>query len=492
MQETERNPTIRTGGHLPFWLFALLWLAALAPRLGLMAVFLNYPIALDDMYQYDMLARSLLAGNGYRWYNAADAEVLRPYLEMMVDMSQVNFPAEGFRTAHRAPGFPFALAGLYAINPLENRFAFVRLVQCALTALLAPLTALLALRLGMSRRAGVLAGLGMAFYPLLVFYPIGLVTENIFIPLVLMGMLALLRAGDGRRWAAWVMLAGLALGWAMLTRSILAPFVLLGAGWLWKYTAGRWKAALLLAGTAFAVCIPWAVRNTLFLGKPAFVESSLGYNLYIANHPEGNGGFVSEIAIQPLMILDDGAREAYCLQAALGFIREDPGQALLRVVRRAAFFVALEDREMTYFYASGFFGFIPQPWLGMLYALLVLPWVMTAFLAVPGFFLAPQRRGRLLVLLLLAGYALPHLFVISEPRFHLAVVPVLLPFAAWGWVQRGRWGEVLRLRGNRLRGVLAWACLLLLAVLVAWGFGMNWERLAAVMGPGGNRAYLGY
>jgi hypothetical protein len=34
-------------------------------------------IGLDDMFQYDMLARSLVAGNGFRWYAQEDLEPAR-------------------------------------------------------------------------------------------------------------------------------------------------------------------------------------------------------------------------------------------------------------------------------------------------------------------------------------------------------------------------------------------------------------------------------
>ena len=33
-------------------------------------------IGLDDMFQYDMLARSLASGNGYRWYAYEDLKKL--------------------------------------------------------------------------------------------------------------------------------------------------------------------------------------------------------------------------------------------------------------------------------------------------------------------------------------------------------------------------------------------------------------------------------
>ena len=45
-----------------------IFLVALILRLVPVVAMHNMGIGLDDMFQYDMLARSIVAGNGYRWY----------------------------------------------------------------------------------------------------------------------------------------------------------------------------------------------------------------------------------------------------------------------------------------------------------------------------------------------------------------------------------------------------------------------------------------
>lgn len=463
------------------------WLLAVIPRLLLGWDFLDGPIALDDMYQYDMLARSLLSGNGFRWYAQADVEVLRPLLEGYVDLSTLDLPPEGVLTAHRAPGYPLFLAAIYGVVPLAQRFLYVRLVQVALTGLLSPLVVLIALKMGLKHRAALLAGFGMAFYPVLLLYPVALASENIFIPLLALGFYLLLTAAERRSWLV-PLAAGLVLGLSILTRSILLPFVFLAAVWLWRNGRARWKGAVLFLAAALAVCLPWAVRNTQFLGRPAFVESGMGYNLFIGYHPEGNGGFVSNIAVRPLNILDDAERDRYCTQAALGYIAADPLEAGIRVFRRMAFFAGMEDRELIFFYSNNFFGHISQPWLLMLYLFLISPWVGTALLALPGVWLAPLRPAAWLAGALVLGYAPPHFFILAEPRFHLALVPILLPLGAWGWVERNK--LFLYRKQPGFGGVLAGAAVLLL--LWGWALAMNWNRLSGVMGPGGNQMTFSY
>lgn len=476
----------------------LLFLAALAPRLALAIAAFSMPIALDDMYQYDMLGRSLAAGEGYRWYTRADAEFLQPYLAQMVDLSRLTFPENGILTTFRAPGYPFFLALVYLLVPVGVRYGVVRVLQALIFALMAPLTASLARLLGFGRKAGLLAGLGIAFYPILLFYPVALVSENLYIPLGLLAVILLLQAQTSAGWK-WALAAGLTLGYTILTRSLYAPFTLLAAGWLAAFSRQQgWqkqvlKAGVLLAGAA-ALCLPWAVRNSLINGKPSFIENNLGYSLFIGYHPEGDGTFLSAVAIRPLAILDDNERDRVCMAQALEFIQADPGGAAWRVLRRLAALLGPEDREFKFFYSNGFLGQVRQPGLFLIYLLLVIPWFSTAFFAVGGLWLAGRRDGTWLALALFAGAALPTVLIMAEPRFHLGLVPVLLPFAASGWLRRSEWLGRLRQPAawRRVSTWLAAAALLGLLALWVWGFIYNGQTLAALLGPDGYKLHLSY
>jgi hypothetical protein len=466
----------------PKRIYLALWLVGIVPRLILALVFFDQPIALDDMFQYDMLARSILSGEGYRWYKRADFETLRPYYRRFIDVSDIEVPEQGLKTTFRAPGYPIFLAGLYALFPSQTRFGWTRIAQALLTASLAPLSALLALQNGFGRKSAWLAGLGAAFYPILLFYPLGLASENVFIPLITAGYAALLQTSQDKRWKGAV-ISGLLLGASMLTRSISLPFVLLAP--LWAHFSGRLnkRKTLLILLVAFGLCTPWAIRNSRIMGKPAFVENSLGYNLFVGYHPEGDGSFDTDVALLPLTILDDAQRDRYTMQAAWDFIQADPGGAVGRVFRRAAFFLGVEDREMLYFYANNFFGPIQSPWRHILYLGLITPWLGILLFAPLGLMINPKREYSFLMVLLLAGYALPHLFVLAEPRFHLALVPTLLPFAAYGWVARGS------ALSSRRALLFIWICL---AFFVSWNFSTRWELITKIMGPGGHQLHPPY
>jgi hypothetical protein len=467
-----------------------LFLLAWAPRLLLALVFLRLPIGLDDMYQYDMLGLSLARGAGYRWYQRDYVERIETYINRnyAVDLEAEDVPPDGYPTVFRAPGYPVFLAVIYRLVGEPGRLAGARVVQSALGALLAPLTALLAWRLGVGRRAQTLAGIAVAVYPILWMYPVGLGSENLFFLLTMAGVILLLWAGDDCRPASAVV-AGLVLAAAALTRGVLALFLVFGG--LWLARRAGWRPALAFALAAAALIVPWAVRNSLVIGRPAFIENSLGYNLFVGYHPEGDGGFVARVALIPTRFMDDGQRDRWAFEQALGFIREDPLRALELAPRRLAYLLGFESRELIFFYAGNLFGPIPGPLLILAYLFLVLPWVAVAGAAPFGLAAAQDRPGRNLTLLLVAATVLVYVPVLAEPRFHLPLVPLLAPYAATIWLRPSGLLPA-RFPGSPRSYALAVAIVAILLTAWTWDFARQAPKLASVLAPGGNTLRLDY
>jgi 4-amino-4-deoxy-L-arabinose transferase-like glycosyltransferase len=465
-------------------------LLAWIPRLALALVFLGLPIGLDDMYQYDMLGLSLARGHGYRWYQRDYVQRLQSYIRLNydIDLPPESVPAQGFQTVFRAPGYPALLAVIYRLAGEADRLAAVRLVQSALGALLAPLTVVLAYRLRLPSRASWLAGIVVGVYPILWMYPIGLGSENLFLLLTLVGVTLLLWAGDDRRPRSAV-LAGIVLAGAALTRGVLALFLVFAGCWLVR-RAG-WRPGLLFGLAAAALIVPWAARNSQVLGRPAFIENSLGYNLFVGYHPEGDGGFVAKVGLIPTRFMDDGERDQWTFEQGVGFIRGDPGRALALLPRRLAYLVGFETRELIFFYASNLFGPIPPLPLVFAYLWLVIPWVAVAAAAPFGLASAADRPGRDLTLLLVASTLIAYVPVLAEPRFHIPLVPFLAPYAAIVWLQPSRLLPA-RFPGTRRAYTLALAAALILVALWSWEFARQASKLASVVAPGGNTLRLDY
>ncbi|MGA9531596.1 MAG: glycosyltransferase family 39 protein [Anaerolineales bacterium] len=476
-------------GPLGLFLFALLLrlIPVLASR--------RLGIGLDDMFQYDMLARSLAAGHGFRWYAPADLQrvldMLRTFTQ--VDVNQLDIPTDpsGVLTSFRAPLYPAFLAVIYSLTDSAHRFFGARLVQAAVGATLAPATYWMAHQLSLGQRLSRAAGLLTASWPLLVMLPLGLATEDIFLPLLAAAVLVLLRA-DAHDSRLGYLAAGLLLGLASLTRSVIVGFPLLVALWLWWHR--RRQSAVWLLLPVLLLTVPWAIRNSLLHRQPMFVESSLGYNLYLGYHPEGTGTFQFGPSLDLLTVFDDAERDALGRRLALEFILEDPGRVPVLMMEKLGHFWGLEDRAFSYLYGNGLFGQWP-PWLvGLVLLLLSLPLIVTLPLALLGWISSPRDRVWSILTLLLTWYIGIHMLIMAEERFHLALVPVLAVLAARGWQQRLLFWRSIR-GGDPSSRRRAWLLMILLGfVLLNWGLELtaHWDRLQHLIQPGGWQLHLDY
>src|SRR3990170_3170560 len=111
-----------------------LFLLALLLRLIPVLFAIHLPIGLDDMFQYDMLGRSIVSGNGYRWYSQADIDLVKQFID--IDFIG-DYDPRGVLTSFRAPGYPTFLASIYAISGLGARLFAARLGNAILGATLA-------------------------------------------------------------------------------------------------------------------------------------------------------------------------------------------------------------------------------------------------------------------------------------------------------------------------------------------------------------------
>ena len=481
----------------------VLYAIALGARLAWVIVFRDLGLGLDDMFQYDMLARSLAAGQGFRWYRPPDLERIAGLIG--IDPATITVPPEGIASTFRPPLYPAFLALIYLCAGWEQRLLAARGAQAALTASLAPLTALLAHRLGVKPRGAVIAGAILAVYPLLTLYPLTLLTENLFWVLTLSSVMALLHAAARGRRRDYAV-AGVILGLAMLTRSVIAAFLPLAAGWTGKRGRNGARGALILSSIALGVTLPWAIRNSHLTGRPVFIETSLGYQLFIGYYPGYNGYFTAEVAIQPLKIINDAERDRWALQQTLNFIRAAPLQTPLLILYKWGYFWGLEKRGLIYFYSNGFFGYLPPYVLLPLLAIFILPPVVVVTLALPGMVCPPSggrhpppatttpsdayAAGWELCLLFTGAYILPHLITIAEDRFHLTLLPYLAACAGHAWSARAEINHCLRTDRRRYWLIIG----LLVSFGLIWGGELvrDWSTLTALLGPQGWQMHLSY
>jgi 4-amino-4-deoxy-L-arabinose transferase-like glycosyltransferase len=491
MKPLRRPPKIKersaVTAHQKRWVF----LFSLMVHLIIAIFFINLPIALDDMFQYDMLARSIVNGRGYRWYTPEDVEKLKPYLERFLPIEEIYFPEDGLQTAHRPPGYPFFLAALYTINAGSSRFALVRVVQAIIFASLSLLVLKLGEIIGLSNREAVISGLIISLYPILLFYPIGLASENVFIPLYTIALILAWKINQNPSSIGLHALLGLVFGGLVLTRGISVLILIVIFLWIvFSINRSRWLI-LVSISISLLIFVPWAVRNSQVMGRPAFVENSLWFNMYIGYHPEGNGNFVSDIAIKPLFLTDTAERESFCREETLAFIRNDPGEALKRMVFRIPAFFGPETREFNYFYSNNLVGEIPQPWISMIFLLLTLPWFLISLFGTIGLFFNQNRAFAILCGLAALFYFLPHLPILTEPRFHLTLVPTLIPFSVHGFTTMTHLKNNSTQLSRKEKMILG---LIIVGFIAMWAFEIfrDFPLYLQLLSPGGNQIGLSY
>src|SRR5215208_5971252 len=379
-----------------------IFIVALVLRLIPVILARGLGIGLDDMFQYDMLARSLSAGNGFRWYAQEDLNQLAAFVDFDLSSVREYDPRLGIPTSFRAPLYPGFLALVYFVNGTDfSRFFAARLAQAIfLGAPLAPLTywtarhlfplssylkdgsGVLSLTKGgrNNEKAARMAAWIVACYPMLLVYPLGLGTENPFFVLLLTSFLFLLLAIKEPT-TIYLLFSGLFLALTALTRSVILPFGI--AAFCLLFWIHRRRA--FIAVIAFVVIIaPWIIRNSLLHHKLTGIETSMGYNLYLGYHPQGNGSFVFGPSLDLLTILDDAERDRIGTEKAIEFVKAQPERFIPLAINRLGFFFGLEKRVLMYFYSNNIIGYIPLPLLLIIAGILLLPFMFISISAAFG------------------------------------------------------------------------------------------------------------
>ncbi|HCR71585.1 MAG TPA: hypothetical protein DIW23_09090 [Anaerolineae bacterium] len=169
-------------------------------------------------------------------------------------------------------------------------------------------------------------------------------------------------------------------------------------------------------------------------------------------------------------------------------IKHQPERFIPLALNRLGFFFGLEKRVLLYFYSNNLLGYISQPILITIAFILLFPFVVISIFSVFGILSLKKNPQTILLLLLITCYLLPHIFILSEDRFHLALIPYFAILASYGYslisakeLNFKKWQTVIS---------IVLICLLLLN----WGLELNRdaEKIAILFSPTGNTAGFPY
>jgi len=361
-----------------------------------------------DEHEYLSLARSLTAGQGFTYDPILTAGGAEPF--------------------GRAPGYPAFLALVGGGRaPAEAVPAPVKIAQSIFGGLGVLMVGMLAQRLG-GPRGAVLAAIGAAGYPPLVWIAGYALSEALFWPIGLLAAWLFDRAVRSRRLPD-ALLCGLALGVGTLIRPALILFLPLAA--LYLLSRRQLMTFAVIVGGLLVVVGPWTMRNYSHHGRLVFVASEGGVTFWTGNHPLaiGDGDMAANIAIkrdnQRLRAQHPGIgeedMEPIYYREALTWIRQHPIDWLTLQARKVFYLVVpvgpSYTLHSTLYYVASVASYLTI--LGLVLATIAR--TRPAFAAVPGLWL------------LAASAVLVALIFFPQERFRIPVIdPVLVILAGAG------------------------------------------------------------
>ena len=201
----------------------------------------------------------------------------------------------------RPPGYPFAIAAIWAVLPQSELIVLV--IQSVLDGLGSLLLAGILIRL-YGNRAAVLGQLWYALYPPFIQYAITLQTETWF-QVAILALTALLLVGRDRSEAHWPWVsAGVMLGIATLFRPV---GLLVLPGTLIVATAARrtqgWRVmsttAVILTASFMVTLLPWMARNHSRYGEWVLVNDAGWFSVWLSTTPAAQKAVWAPHTAQP-------------------------------------------------------------------------------------------------------------------------------------------------------------------------------------------------
>jgi 4-amino-4-deoxy-L-arabinose transferase-like glycosyltransferase len=399
-------------GHFSFLLAAAA--VGLVLRLAFsLGYWVNEPLTRDEV-EYLSLARSLAAGQGFR------------YDELVRDKSPDPFG--------RAPGYPAFLALVGGGRVTDGVPASVKIAQALVGAIGIVGIGLFAGRLAGPRAARAAAALA-ACYPPLVWYAGYALSEALFWPIALATAwtVDMTARADTARPDRWALAAGFVTGLAALVRAATVPFLVLTVAWfLWR----RWpRRAAAFALGAMLVIGPWTVRNYRAYGHFVLIATDGGVTFWTGNNALQPGD--GDMAANPQMKLASQALrrqypglteeqfEPIYYREAFAWIRDHPVDWLVLEARKL-FYTIVPVGPSYRLHSWRYFGASVASYA------LVLP------IAVLGAFWLGRRRAETPGLWLMAASAiLVCLVFFPQERFKVPVIdPTLIICASVAWASR--------------------------------------------------------
>lgn len=389
---------------LPHYKF-LIFTCVVAVILRIAAMPFLTDISRDYYWEYGELAKNMAAGKGYSlWYYAGTT------LE-----HHFTPEAKPHISGYMPPGYPLFMLPFIKIENVQLRNILLYGMQSLL--IVPTILALWALTNRLfSRRAANIAAVIMALLPEFLYASVSAGPTSLYHALLLWLLLRAIRlqlsAVESIMWGViCAVIIYLRSEFAFYT-VILAAFVALRFGW---------RHALLIAGTAGILIIPWQIRNYVAFGQFIPMTTSSGLNFYRGHNPEyvgswGDSTMMREIATyRDSPVFEVNMNDIY-VQEAMRSIRDKP------------------SREISYTFTKLFHLWLFNPDdRRALHPAYLVPWIALLACFIIGLFNRRLVAADMMPLLLFwATGTIVCVLFFALPRYQTLLKPALLPVVAVG------------------------------------------------------------
>jgi 4-amino-4-deoxy-L-arabinose transferase-like glycosyltransferase len=374
----------RTQSHL-----RVILLLAVVARIGVALVlceFSRIPPLTSWGFENIAIALSLHSGHGY----------------------SSPFFSDSGPTALMAPAYPLFLAAIMAVFGTGSAAATIVVVLQEIFSLVTVLVVFYAARRQFGERTANLAGFLCALAPPMLIAPIR-IWDTSLSALLLTGIFAAASASLLPRMK--FSLAGALCAFAGLVNPALIPSLVAICGWTaWKARTFPWAGIL----SFLIVFTPWPLRNEVVMHSFIPLRTDFGYQLWIGNHPGGNGDF--DETMNPMMSAAE--RQAFVSRGELGYFKAEGDLAKAFIANHPTKFLSLTMKRIGQFWAGAEGGESPTT-------------VPIFLLALGGMTLLLRRKGlATLYAFPLLFFPLPYYITHVYVRFQYVIDPLLLILAA--------------------------------------------------------------
>jgi len=414
------NKTIKANKKILFYIF----IAALLLRaLFLFTASVIPDINLNQDFEYGIIARSLVAGEGYS----------APILEIS-SLDGHYKETDNYRpTADQLPFYPLLLAIIYSISNSPFSFLIIIFLQAIFSSITCIVIYLIALKL-FNKRTAIIAGISSAIYPLFIFNTTRIIPETFFTFWLSLSVLYLLILRDAPSFRNQL-ISGILLGINLLNSNVLVPALPFIGLWLfWLF--GSWKEKVqrifLVMATALLIVSPWIVRNYIVFGEFPLMKTTIGLNFWLGNNPSATGTFFLQSGEPMASILSKSFDEGFKLSEteqdkrlydeAVAYVKENP-----------LHFARLFLKKFYYFT-----WFPPDNLISkdsMLYKkLFQIPYGLILMSSVMGIILFFRRNAKdafLLSAIIFSVAVLYSIFIVGHMRYRMPIEPYIILFSAY-------------------------------------------------------------